>query len=143
MAKTPAMSPSDMPPGELLEALPQSRKDDARALMDIMAELTAESPVVWAGRIVGYGQYRYRYDSGHKGVAPLISFAAGPSRLAIYLIGDFGDRHQQQLSSLGTFTRGNSCLYVKRLQDIDLAVLRNLIDRSVRVRRGIDKQFDN
>jgi hypothetical protein len=87
MAKTPAMSPSDMPPGELLEALPQSRKDDARALMDIMAELTAESPVVWAGRIVGYGQYRYRYDSGHKGVAPLVSFAAGRSRLAIYLIG--------------------------------------------------------
>lgn len=136
------MSPSDMPFEELLDALPESKREEARALMAIMGEVTGERPVVWASRIIGYGQYRYRYDSGHEGLAPLVSFAPGQSRHAIYLIGDFGDRHEQQASRLGTFTRGKGCLYVKRLQDIDLAVLRNLIDRSVRVRRGVDRQFD-
>ena len=71
MPKKPAMSPSGMPVGELLGALPESTRGEARAPMAFMGEVTGEDPVVWASRIIGYGQYRYRCESGHEGLAPL------------------------------------------------------------------------
>jgi hypothetical protein len=142
MPRKPAMSPSDTPPDVLLEALPDARREEALTLMGLMGEVTGEPPTVWASRIIGFGRYQYRYESGHEGTAPLIGFAPSQRHHTIYLIGEFGDRHQRDVSKLGKFTHGRSCLNVKRLSDIDLNVLRTLIDRTVRVHKGVDKQYD-
>ena len=83
--------------------------------------------------------YHYRYASGHEGDAALASFAPRKQQLVVYLVG-FDDRHAAQMKKLGPHKTGKGCLYLKRLADIDLDVLRTLIDRSVRVRRGVESQ---
>jgi hypothetical protein len=133
------MRPGDTPVGEVLEALAPSRRDEAQVLVDVMSAVTGQPPVVWAGRIIGFGRYHYRYPSGREGEAPLTSFATTARHHAIYLIGDFAQRHHSQLATLGKFRVGKGCLYVNRLADVDLGVLTVLIDRSVRVRRGVDR----
>jgi hypothetical protein len=119
----------------------QRRRADAEALVVLMGQVTGEEPAVWASRIVGFGTYRYRYESGRSGEAPLVSFAAQASQFAIYLIGNYETRHATQVRELGKYKAGKGCLYVKRLADVDVDVLRTLLDRSVRVRRGVDRAW--
>lgn len=134
-----AMRPSKAPVDGVLDGLPKTRRDEAKVLMDLMARVTGETPAVWSRTIIGYGTYHYRYRSGRTGEAPLISFATSARHHAIYLIGDFAERHSRQLATLGKVRIGKGCLYVNRLTDVDLDVLAVLIDRSVRVRRGVDR----
>ena len=115
------------------------RREDAHRLAAIMQEITGESAAMWGTSIVGFGVYHYRYASGHEGDAPLASFSPRSQHLAIYLVGEFGDRHRSALARLGPHKTGKGCLYVKRLDDVDLDALRELIDRSVRVRKGVDR----
>jgi len=115
------------------------RREDARRLAAIMQEITGEPAAMWGTSIVGFGVYHYRYASGHEGDAPLASFSPRSQHLAIYLVGEFGDRHRSALARLGPHKTGKGCLYVKRLDDVDLDALRELIDRSVRVRKGVDR----
>ena len=115
------------------------RREDARRLAAIMQEITGEPAAMWGTSIVGFGVYHYRYASGHEGDAPLASFSPRSQHLAIYLVGVFGDRHRSALARLGPHKTGKGCLYVKRLDDVDLDALRELIDRSVRVRKGVDR----
>ena len=77
--------------------------------------------------------------SGHEGDAPLASFSPRSQHLAIYLIGEFEDRYQSVLARLGPYRAGKGCLYLKRLDGVDVDALRELIDRSVRVRKGVDR----
>ena len=94
---------------------------------------------MWGTSIIGFGTYHYRYSSGHEGDSALASFSPRSQRLAIYLIADFGNRHQSALARLGPHQTGKGCLYIKRLDEVDHDALRELIDRSVRVRKGIDQ----
>ena len=123
-----------------LAAVPdEQRREDARRLCALMQEITSEPPAVWGTSIVGFGTYHYRYASGHEGDAPLASFSPRRQHLVIYLIGEFESRHQSVLARLGPHQAGKGCLYIKRLDDVDHGALRELIDRSVRVRKGIDR----
>jgi hypothetical protein len=123
-----------------LDGIPDAkRRADARALAALMSEVTGEPPVLWGSSIVGFGAYRYRYPSGREGTSPLASFAARTGGLVVYLIGGFEDRHGQTLKQLGPHRTGKSCLYVKQLSDVDLDVLRLLIERSIAARRGVDR----
>ena len=115
------------------------RREDAHRLAAIMQEITGEPAAMWGTSIVGFGVYHYRYASGHEGDAPLASFSPRSQHLAIYLVGEFGDRHRSALARLGPHKTGKGCLYLKRLDDVDYDALRALIDRSVRVRKGIDR----
>jgi hypothetical protein len=117
----------------------ERRRADSYKLCDLMRDVAGVQPEIWASRIVGFGSYHYKYESGHEGDAPLISFAPQAAQLAIYLIADFDQRHQTHTSQLGKYKAGKSCLYVKRLEDVDMDVLRVLLERSVRVRRGVDQ----
>ena len=117
----------------------QQRREDARRLCVLMREITSEPPAVWGTSIIGFGAYHYRYASGHEGDAPLASFSPRRQHLVIYLIGEFESRHQSVLARLGPHQAGKGCLYIKRLDDVDHGALRELIDRSVRVRKGIDR----
>jgi hypothetical protein len=94
---------------------------------------------MWGTSIIGFGTYHYRYASGHEGDSALASFSPRRQHLAIYLVGEFENRHQPVLARLGPHKSGKGCLYIKRLDDVDRDALRELIDRSVRVRKGIDR----
>jgi hypothetical protein len=135
--KGPAMRRTDAPVAGFLARVPdEQRREDAWRLCAMMREITGEPPVMWGTSIIGFGMYHYRYASGHEGDSALAGFSPRRQHLAIYLIGDFASRHQSALTRLGPHQTGKGCLYIKRLDDVDHDALRELIDRSVRVRKG-------
>src|SRR5262249_17833083 len=128
------------PVDDFLAAVPDGqRREDARRLCAMMAQITGEPPTMWGTSIIGFGAYHYRYASGHSGDSALASFAPPRQHLVVYLVGGFGSRPQAVLGGLGRHKTGKGCLYLRRLDDVDQDVLRELIDRSVRVRRGVDE----
>jgi hypothetical protein len=138
--KSPAMRPTEASVAEFLARVPdERRREDAHRLCDTMQEITGEPPTMWGTSIVGFGTYHYRYASGHEGDAPLAGFSPRSQHLVIYLAAGFGDRYQSVLARLGPHKAGKGCLYLKRLDDVDYGALRELIDRSVRERKGIDR----
>ena len=140
MADPPKMQPTGADVESFIETIPNAnRRADARALCRLLSDITGEPAALWGASIVGFGTYHYRYESGHEGTAPLASFAPRAAHSVVYLIGAFADKHEQLLRRLGPHKTGKGCLYVKRLADINLDVLRELIDRSVKVHRGQDR----
>jgi len=138
--KAPAMRRTGAPVAEFLAQIPEERRrEDARRLCALMQEITGEPPAMWGTSIAGFGSYHYRYASGHEGDAPLASFSPRSQHLAIYLVGGFEERYRPALARLGPHKTGKGCLYLKRLDDVDIDALRELIDRSVRVRKGVDR----
>lgn len=135
-----ATTPTDASVERYLESLADDRRRaDAEQLITVMQEVTGEPAVMWGTSIIGFGRYHYRYASGHEGDSALAGFAPRKQHLVVYLVGEFEERHASALSRLGPHKTGKGCLYLKRLSDVDLGVLRELIDRSVRVRRGVDR----
>jgi hypothetical protein len=110
-----------------------------KATPDVVSFLGDEPAMLWGSSIVGFGSYDYRYESGHEGTSALAGFAPRKPHLVIYLVGGSEDKHAKLMADLGPHKTGKGCLYVKRLADVDPEVLRDLIDRSVRVRRGGDR----
>ena len=134
------MRPSDASVAAFVARVPdERRREDARRLCAMMQEITGEAPVLWGTSIIGFGTYHYRYASGHAGDSPLASFSPRRQYQVVYLVGEFERRHRSVLARLGRYRTGKGCLYIKRLDDVDDDALRELIDRSVRVRRGIDR----
>ena len=133
------MRPTGASVEDFLAGVPDGRREDARRLCAMMAQITGEPPAMWGTSIIGFGSYHYhRYASGHSGDSALASFSPRRQHLVIYLVGGFEGRHQPVLARLGPHKTGKGCLYLKRLDDVDQDALRELIDRSVRVRRGAD-----
>ena len=140
MADAPKLQATEADVDAFLEAVPNAeRRADARALAVLLAEVTGEPPVLWAAGIVGFGRYHNRSPSGREGDAPLAAFAPRAGRLVVYLVGGFADRHGRLLERLGPHRTGTSCLYLKRLADVDVDVLRELVERSITVQRGQDR----
>jgi hypothetical protein len=133
--------PSDDSVEAFVAAVPGDvRREDAHKLSVLLTEWTGEPPVMWGNSIVGFGSYRYRYDSGHDGMAALVGFSPRKTALVLYLVGGVQDRYPELLRQLGPHKVGKGCLYLKRLDDVDLEVLRALVDRTVRVHRGADRR---
>jgi hypothetical protein len=123
-----------------IDAVPdEHRRSDARELCELMRSVTGEPPVMWGPSIVGFGSYHYRYESGRTGDAPLAAFSPRKANLVVYLVGGFEDRYPKLLDKLGPHKTGKACLYLKRLGDVDVDVLRQLVERSMRVGRGVDR----
>ena len=139
-SSTPVMRPSGASVRSFLASVPDARRrDDARRLCALLQEITDERPALWAQSIVGFGQYHYRYASGHEGDAPLVSYAPRAKHLVLYLSAGLDDRYPKLLDQLGPHRTGKACLYLKRLDDADPAILRQLVERSVLVHRGVDR----
>lgn len=131
MARTsPAMSPDSTPVIDVLERATGPRRAEADDLLALFRELSGEEPVVWAGRIIGFGTLEYRYESGHGGIMPLMAFAPGPARHTIYLTSGFAERWPELLARLGPHKASTACLYITRLARVDLEVLRALAEAS-------------
>ena len=110
----------------LAERADEKQRADCAELMALFASLTGQGPKLWGPSIVGYGSYRYTYDSGHGGEAPLAAFAIRGRDLVVYLSCDDPQR-AALLARLGKHRMGKSCLYFRRLDDLDRTVLRQLV----------------
>jgi hypothetical protein len=78
-----------------------ARREDAQKLSGLLTEWTGEAPVMWGSSIVGFGSYRYRYDTGHEGTAALVGFSPRKAHLVVYLVGSAQDRYPELLEQLG------------------------------------------
>lgn len=105
------------------------KREDAFALLKLMEEVTGEAATMWGDSIVGFGSYHYRYASGREGDWFLTGFSPRKRNLTLYIMAGF-DRYDALLEKLGKFKTGKSCLYLKRLADVDLDVLRELVRQS-------------
>jgi hypothetical protein len=106
------------------------QRTDCRKLMAVLKRITRQRPKMWGPSIVGYGSYRYTYESGRTGEAPLAGFAIRGRELVVYLLAE-GDKQKVLLARLGKHKMTKSCLYFKQLADLDKSVLVQLIARSV------------
>lgn len=108
----------------------EQQRADCQELMALLQKVTSQPPTMWGPRIVGYGAYRYTYESGRTGEAPVAGFAIRGRELVVYLMAD-DDEQKLLLSRLGKHRIGKSCLYFKRLADLDASVLAKLLAGSV------------
>ena len=132
-SKQPVTVPTAASVDDFLSAIPdERRRGDARRLRTIMGEVTGQPAVMWGPSIVGFGTFRYVYATGRTGDWPVAAFSPRKQQLVVYLCGDYVQRYAAVLARLGPHKTGKSCLYLKRLDDVDEDVLRELIDRSVR-----------
>ena len=100
------------------------RRDDARTVCAMMERVTGEAPRMWGPSIIGFGSYRYRYDSGHQGEMCRIGFSPRKAQLVLYVL--TGSGQEELLARLGKHSTGKSCLYIGKLADVDMAVLEQL-----------------
>jgi hypothetical protein len=108
----------------------EQQRADCRELIALLEKATRQPPKMWGPSIVGFGSYRYTYESGHSGEAPLAGFAIRGRELVIYVLAE-QDEQKSLLSKLGPHKMGKSCLYFKRLADLDRSVLEKLVVGSV------------
>ena len=95
-----------------------------------MKEVTKEEPLMWGDNIVGFGNYHYKYASGHEGDWFIVGFSPRKQSLSVYLMNGF-EKYQNLLKSLGKHKTGKSCLYINKLKDVNIQILRELILESV------------
>ena len=107
------------------------RREDCRAVVELMAEVTGEPPAMWGDSIIGFGSYHYRYASGREGDWPVAGFSPRKQNLVIYIMPGFSD-YGDLLGKLGKYRTGKSCLYVNKLDDVDLELLEQLVRESVK-----------
>ena len=123
--------PTPIKVSEFIAGIEDSRKRaDCKELMKLMRETTGKRATMWGPSIVGFGKYHYKYASGREGDFFLTGFAPRKQALTIYIINGF-DAHAELMEKLGKFKTGKSCLYVKSLDAIDRAVLKDLVEASV------------
>ena len=122
--------PSDTTVDEALDRATGPRRDEVNDLLELFQDVTQQTPVVWADRIVGFGQCEYAYDSGREGIAPEIAFASG-ARHTLYLVEGFAERWPDLLDRLGPHRTSTACLYLTRLSAVDRDVLREILERSL------------
>lgn len=114
------------------------RREDAKAVLALMKEVTGETPRMWGDAIVGFGDFRYVYETGREGDWFLTGFSPRKQSLTLYIMSGFA-AYDDLLGKLGKHKTGKSCLYVNKLDDIDLTVLRRLVKQSVAAMRKREK----
>jgi len=122
---------TDLDPITFLNTIehPQKR-EDSFVILDLMKELTDSEPIMWGSSIIGFGKYSYNYASGRSGVWFITGFSPRKQSLTLYLMCGF-DKVQALLDKLGKHKTGKGCLYINKLSDIDLTLLRELIQTSI------------
>ena len=106
------------------------KRDDCRELMKLMAKITGNRAKMWGAAIVGYGKYHYKYESGREGDFFLTGFSPRKQALSIYIVSGFSI-NPELMEKLGKYKTGKSCLYVKKLDDVDRSALAQLVKESV------------
>lgn len=122
---------NDADPRAFIESVEhRKRREDSLRMLDLMEELTSEPPKMWGNSIVGYGAYHYKYESGREGDLFIVGFSPRKQNLTIYIMPGF-ERYEELMAQLGKYKTGKSCLYINKLEDVDIQVLKVLITESV------------
>jgi hypothetical protein len=111
------------------------RRQEGFAMLQLMEEATGEQATMWGSNIVGFGSYRYKYASGREGEWFLAGFSPRKQNLTLYIMSGF-DGYDALLEELGKHKTGKSCLYINKLGEVDLEILRDLVVRSVNLMRA-------
>lgn len=106
------------------------KRNDSFTLIEILRSLSGFEPKMWGPTIIGFGSYHYKYDSGHEGDAPLAAFSPRKDALVLYFSPEFEDR-EALLSQFGKHKSSKSCVYVKKLSDIDLNIFKAMTVNSM------------
>lgn len=106
----------------------ERRRNDTQTVSDMMERVTGQEPVLW-GNMIGFDTYHYKYDSGREGDCYMVGLSPRKAALSVYIMPGF-EPYEDLLSKLGKYKTGASCLYINKLEDIDLDVLEKLVDRS-------------
>lgn len=104
----------------------ERRRLDCLALVELMRDATGDEPAMWGDSIVGFGRYHYTYSTGREGDWFVTGFSPRKQNLTLYIMSGF-EQYEELLNRLGKHSTGKSCLYVKQLSDVDMAVLRELV----------------
>lgn len=119
--------PTQMRVADFIDAAPDAvRREDAKTLVALMSRITGEEPVMWGPSIIGFGSYHYRYESGHEGDACRLGFSPRKAELVLYVLNGSPEQ-EAQLARLGKHKTGKACLYIRKLADVDMAVLEEII----------------
>lgn len=123
--------PTEVSVADYIAAVPDARRREEAAIIDaMMRRVTGDEPRLWGPSIIGYGSYHYRYDSGREGDMCRIGFSPRKAQLVVYLVGTFDERQAEAdalFASLGKYSTGQACLYIKKLADVDADVLERLV----------------
>ena len=123
-------TPNDQDVEQFLNSFDGERKrKDSFTILELMKQVTGREPRMWGSSIVGFGSYHYTYESGREGDMILAGFSPRKQNLTLYNMGGF-ERYDELLKKLGKHTTGKGCLYIKRLDDVDLPTLKSLIEES-------------
>lgn len=108
----------------------EQKRDDSKRIVELMHDVTGEDPAMWGESIVGFGEYTYRYASGREGEWMLVGFSPRKQNLTVYIMSGFKE-YEDLLRRLGKHKTGKSCLYINKLDDVDIEVLEELVAKSV------------
>jgi hypothetical protein len=136
---SPALAPTEADVDEFLRAVPDERRRADGVRLKQLFEHTTELPaVMWGSGIVGFGSVRYRYTSGREGDTLLVGFALRKAAITLYgIYSAYEDEPDPLFDTLGRYTTGKGCIYLKRLEDIDEAVLETIVRNAVAVARSL------
>ena len=113
-----------------------TKREDSLKILEIMKEISNEEPVMWGDSIIGFGSYHYKYKTGREGDWFIIGFAPRKQNLSIYIMSGF-DRYDELLDKLGKYKTGKSCLYINKLKDVDVSILKEIMGQSIEfVKKG-------
>ncbi len=115
-----------------LATIEEGRRKDAQALIDIMCTISGLEPVMWGPSIIGFGTKHYKYETGREGDMPTLGFSPRKAAITIYFPEGF-NRYSELLEKLGAHKASVSCLYIKKLSDIDLDILRKMLEQSYKL----------
>jgi len=105
------------------------KRQDSLKLIELMEKVTGKKATMWGPTIIGFDSYHYKYESGHEGDAPKISFSPRKQNISVYIMPGL-DKYPQLLEKLGKYKLAKACLYIKKLSDVDKSVLTDLITKS-------------
>jgi len=109
----------------------EQKKTDSFRLIELMQKWTDSEPKMWGPSIIGFGNYHYKYASGHEGDAPVIGFSPRKAAFSLYVYSDT-EKSKVLLANLGKFKMSKACIYVKKLSDIEIAILQELCMESIK-----------
>jgi hypothetical protein len=131
MAKNKTVETNDSVSNYLASIKDEKRRKDVSAIIYLISEQTRFEPKMWGTGIVGFGTYHYKYESGHEGDAPLTGLASRTNAIVLYLSANF-EKRDELLQTFGKHKTGKGCIYIQKLEDIDLGILIKMVKNSIK-----------
>jgi hypothetical protein len=131
MTKENKTQETDRPVADFVNSLDnEATISDCLELISMMSKISGHEPKMWGPSIIGFDKYHYKYESGREGDAPVIAFSPRKGKLTVYIYAGDPARYPELFARLGKYTTSKVCIYIKRLSDIDMSVLAEIIEKS-------------